>query len=55
MSGIFQKLMEIGLKLGNVTAAHLYDSGSISIEGVSHEGNKFNLNLHIEEEKNDGD
>lgn len=56
MSGIFHKLMEIGLKLGTVTAAHLYESGFISIEGVSHEGTKFNLSLHIEEEeKNDGD
>lgn len=54
MSGIFQKLMEVGIKLGTVTAAHLYDSGFICIDGVSHEGKKFNLNLHIEEEnKND--
>ena len=54
MSGIFQKLMEVGVKVGTVTAAHLYDSGFISIEGMSHEGNKFTLSLHIEEEKNDG-
>ena len=51
MSGIFQKLVDIGITIGTVTAAHLYDSSFISIEGVSHEGNKFNLNLHIEEEK----
>lgn len=55
MSGIFQKLMEIGLKLGTVTAAHMYDGDYMNIEGLSHEGKQFTLSLHIkEEEKNDG-
>lgn len=55
MSGIFQKLMDIGLKLGTVTAAHMYDDDYMNIEGVSHEGKQFSLSLHIKEEKNDGD
>lgn len=55
MSGIFQKLMEIGITVGTVTSAHMYDDNFISIEGVAHEGKKFSLSLHIkEEEKNDG-
>jgi hypothetical protein len=54
MSGIFQKLMDIGITLGTVTAAHMYDNDFITIEGVAHEGKKFSLTLHImEEEKKD--
>ena len=52
MSGIFQSLMEVGIKVGTVTSAHLYENNFITIEGVSHEGNKFSLTLHIEEVKN---
>lgn len=56
MSEIFQKLLNIGLKLGTVTNAHLYDNDFITIEGVTAEGKKFSLNLHItEEEKENGD
>lgn len=54
MSGIFNILLEIGIKLGTVTSAHLYENNFITIEGVSHEGHKFNLNMHLEEEKKDG-
>lgn len=55
MSGIFQKLMDIGITLGNVTSAHLYDNDFITIEGVAREGKKFSITLHIkEEEKEDG-
>lgn len=54
MSEIFQKLLNIGLKLGDVTAAHLYDNDFINIEGVADGGKQFTLSLHIkEEEKND--
>lgn len=56
MSVIFQKLMDICLTLGTVTAAHMYDGEYMSVEGVSSEGKKISINLHIkEEEKNDGD
>lgn len=56
MSEVFQKLLNIGLKLGTVTNAHLYDNDFITIDGVTMEGKKFSLSLHItEEEKNDGD
>ncbi len=51
MSNIFQKMLEISVKVGNITSAHLYDSGFITIEGESYEGKKFSLTLHIEEEK----
>ena len=55
MSGIFKKLFEIGITLGTVTAAHMYDGDYMNIEGVSNEGKQFTLSLHIkEEEKNDG-
>lgn len=50
MSGIFQKLMELGLTLGTVTSAHMYDDDYMVVEGVAHEGEKFSLNLHIKEE-----
>ena len=54
MSEIFQKLIGIGITLGTITGAHMYDDDLISIEGVAHEGKKFSLSLHIkEEEKND--
>ena len=53
MSGIFQNLVEVGIKLGTITNAHLYESNFINIEGVSHEGNKFSLSLNIEEVKKD--
>lgn len=56
MSEIFQKLMNIGLKIGNVTTAHLYDNDFITIEGVTTEGKKFSITLHVMEEENkDGD
>lgn len=54
MSGIFQKLMEIGTKVGNITDAHLYNNDFINIEGVTAEGKKFSLSLHIMEEEKDG-
>lgn len=50
MSGIFQKLIETGIKIGTITDAHLYNDGFINIEGVSHEGKKFSLSLQIKEE-----
>ena len=50
MSGIFQKLMDIGLKLGTVTAAHMYGDDYMNVEGASHEGKQFTLSLHIKEE-----
>lgn len=54
MSNIFQKMLEISVKVGNITNAHLYDNGFIIIEGESYEGKKFSLTLNIEEEnKND--
>ena len=54
MSEIFQKLMNIGLKIGEVTTAHLYDNDFITIEGVTAEGKKFSITLHVtEEEKED--
>lgn len=55
MSGIFQKLIEIGITLGTITDAHLYDNDFISIEGVAYEGKKFSLSLHLKEaSENDG-
>lgn len=51
MSEIFQKLMNIGLKLGEVTAAHLYDNDFITIEGLNTEGKKFSITLHVVEEE----
>ena len=53
MSGIFQKLLEIGSTIGTVDNAHLYED-FINIEGVSTEGKKFSITLHIKEEKEDG-
>lgn len=53
MSGIFQKLIEIGIMLGTINGAHLYDNDFITIEGVAHEGKKFSLTLNIKEEKED--
>ena len=50
MSGIFQKMIEIGIKIGTITNAHLYDDEFITIEGVSYEGKKFSISLHIKEE-----
>ena len=54
MSGIFQKLMELGLTLGTVTSAHMYGDDYMVIDGVAHEGKKFSLTLNIKEEKEDG-
>ena len=51
MSGIFQKLFDIGVKLGNITDAHMYDGEFINIEGMTYEGKKFTISLHIKEEK----
>lgn len=51
MSGIFQKMIELGITLGTINDAHLYDSGFISIDGVSHEGKKFGITLHFEKEE----
>lgn len=50
MSGIFQRLLETCVKIGNVSNAHMYDTDFISIEGVTYEGRKYSLNLHIKEE-----
>lgn len=55
MSGIFQGLIEIGVKLGNIENAHLYDSDFINIEGVTFEGKKFSLSLNIMEEEKEND
>ena len=55
MSEIFQKLLNIGLKIGEVTTAHLYDNDFITIEGVTTEGKKFSLNLHITEEEKENE
>ena len=55
MSEIFQNLLNIGLKLGTVTNAHLYDNDFIAIEGVTTEGKKFILNLHIAEEEKENE
>ena len=52
MSVIFRKLMEISTNVGSITSAHLYDSEFISIEGVTTDGKKFSLSLHIKEEEN---
>ena len=54
MSETLQKLIEIGTTVGNITDVHLYNNDFITIEGVTAEGKKFSLNLHIMEEKNDG-
>ena len=55
MSDIFQKLLIIGLTLGTVTGAHMYNDGYMSIEGVNNGGKQFTLSLCIkEEEKEDG-
>jgi hypothetical protein len=50
MSNIFQKMLEISVKIGNITNAHLYDNDFINIEGESYEGKKFSLTLHIKED-----
>ena len=49
MSGIFQKLIEIGITLGTITDAHLYGGDFITIEGIAHEGKKFTLSMNIKE------
>ena len=54
MSGILQKLIEIGTTVGNITDVHLYNNDFINIEGMTADGKKFSLSLHIREEKNDG-
>lgn len=54
MSEHFQKMIEIGTKLGAITDAHMYHNDFITIEGKTAEGKEFSLSLHIEEEKNDG-
>lgn len=51
---VFHKLLDIGAEMGAITAAHMYNNDFITIEGVTAEGKKFSLTLHIEEEKNDG-
>lgn len=53
MSGIFQNMIMLGITLGTITNAHLYDNDFISIDGVSYEGKKFNLTLHITKEENE--
>lgn len=55
MSEIFQKLMNIGLKLGNVTTAHLYENDFITVEGVTTEGKKFSITLHVMEEETENE
>ena len=49
MSGIFQKMFEACTKVGNITNAHLYDD-FINIDGVTYDGKKFSMSLHIKEE-----
>ena len=51
MSGILQKLIEIGITVGEITGVHMYDNDFITIEGVAHEGKKFSLTLNIKEEE----
>lgn len=55
MSEHFKKMIEIGTKLGAITDAHMYHNDFTTIEGITAEGKKFILTLHIEEDKNDGD
>ena len=55
MSGIFQKLIEVGIVVGTISNAHLYDSDFINIEGVTFEGKKFSLTLNIMEEEKEND
>lgn len=50
MSGILKKLIDLGVTLGTITEVHMYDSNFINIEGVTHEGSKFSLSLHLKEE-----
>jgi hypothetical protein len=54
MSGILQKLIELGSTVGKVTEVHMYDEKFLTVEGKSFEGAKFNLTLHIKEEEKDG-
>ena len=50
MSGILQKMIEIGITVGTITDVHMYDNDFITIEGVIQDGKKFSFTLHIKEE-----
>lgn len=54
MSGILQKLIEVSATVGNITDVHLYNNDFINIEGVTADGKKFSLSLHMREEEKDG-
>lgn len=54
MSGILQKLIELGSTVGKVTEVHMYDEKFLTVEGKSFEGARFTLTMRIKEEEKDG-
>lgn len=51
MSEFLCKLIGIGNEVGTVTSAMMYDSGFLTVEGVTPDGKKFNLNMTVREEE----
>lgn len=54
MSEVLCRLIGLGNEIGTVTSAMMYDNGFITVDGVTKDGKKFNLNLTVREETEDG-
>ena len=54
MSEVLCRLIGLGNDIGTVTSAMMYDSGYLAVDGVTNDGKKFNLNLTVREETEDG-
>lgn len=51
MSDILCKLIGLGNEVGTVTSASMYDNSYLSVDGVTADGKKFNINLMVREEE----
>ena len=53
MSDLLCKLIGLGNDIGTVVSAHMYDSGVISVEGMTAGERKFDITFCVKEEKKD--
>ena len=54
MNTILKDLLEFADRMGVVDSMNCYDNGYMTVDGKTHDGKKFSITLHFEEEEKDG-
>ena len=49
MVEIFESILHLAGGVGKVTSAMMYDSDYMTVEGVTNDGKKYTISLHIKE------